>query len=203
MPKKTTLLLIFLGVVTLMLLFLALVSTRTPGPSTKLPEEKPVEKTAKVYFNPQSINLTATEGAVEIMVDTGGSDITGVQAELQYDPKSLANVKLLPKVDDDGFFGSRAVVLFNEVIPATGRISYVIAINTGEATRKGAGKIATLTFSKAQTATTSTQINFLDKTLVTKLGVEESVLKESTPLSITIDTGSQITGPRTSSTPTQ
>lgn len=197
MPKKTTLLIVILAVVTGLLLFLALVSTQSPGLKTNVPEKKLVEKTAKVNFSPQAFSLTDAAGAVDINVDTGGGDITGVQAEMQYDTKALTNVKLLPDVSGESFFGPRAVVLINEVNTATGRISFVIAINTGDEPRKGTGKIATLTFRKAPNAPASTQVNFLDKTLVTKLGVEESVLKETMPLNVTIPSGTTSNPPTT------
>lgn len=211
MPKKTTLLIIVLAVITGILLFLALVSTQSPTLKTNVPEKKAVEKTAKVYFSPEMTELASTAGTVDIIVDTGGSDITGVQAEMQFDPKALGNVKLLPDLSGNSFFGPRAVVLFNEVNATTGRISFVVAINTGDETKTGSGKIATMTFEKARNASvTSTQVNFLDKTLVTRLGIEESVLKEAKPLTITLSgvtstgTAPQVSvSPRTTTIPTQ
>lgn len=206
MPKKTTLLIILLAAVTGILLFLALASSRDTGLKTDVPPKKAVEKTARVFFNPLNVDLSAREqntvGTVDITVDTGGTEITGVQAEMQYDPKTLTNVRLLPDLAQSGFFGPRAVVLFNEVNATTGRISFVIAINTGDEPKKGTGKIATLNFERGQGAIpSSTQINFLDKTLVTTLGVEESVLKETTPLSIILFQGSTQATPQTTSFP--
>lgn len=212
MPKKTTLLIILLAAVTVVLLFMALASTQDRGLKTNVPPKKTVEKTASVFFTPLNVDLSAPAqtaiGTVDIMVDSGGAEITGVQAEMQYDPKALVNVKLLPDVTASGFFGPRAVVLFNEVNPTTGRISFVIAINTGDAPKKGAGRIAGLTFERSTTATTATttQVSFLDKTLVTTLGVEESVLKETVPLTITIDqrtVPAQTTKPTINLTPVQ
>jgi hypothetical protein len=201
MPKKTTLLIIALAVVTGALLFLAIVSTQSPGLKTNIPPKQQVEKTAKVSFSPQTIEFSGSSVSVDIVVDTGGSDITGVQAEMLYDPKALTNIRVLPTLEEGSFFGPRAVVLFNEVNAETGRISFVIAINTGDEPKKGVGKIATLTFQKAVNAPSSTQINFLDKTLVTRLGIEESVLKEAAPLTVSIPAGEVRTTPQVTRSP--
>lgn len=200
MPRKTTILIIILAAVTGVLLFLAISSERqrpsTPQ-TTIAPTKKPVAKTAKVFFNPSNLDLSAGSASpastVEIMLGTGASDVAGVQTELQFDPKALVNVRLTPAVDSASFFGATSVVLFNDVNQTTGRISYAIAINAGGNARKGIGKIATLTFQKAFNSPSVTTVAFLDKTLVTILGENESVLKETMPLNITLS--AQTTSP--------
>ena len=141
-------------------------------------------------FNPQNVDLSsgsvAPASTVEIMVDSGGQNITGVQVELQFDPKALASVKLLPEANATSFFGSTVSVLFNDVNTQTGRISYATAIPPGGTPKKGVGKIATLNFQKAYGAPSSTQIVFLDKTLVTVLGANQSALKATVPLNIVL-----------------
>lgn len=192
MPKQTTLLILVLAIVTGILVFLALKNqTFKPSPKTQVlaPTQKPVEKTARVFFSPANVDLSnlsaSSNSTVDIMVDSGGADIAGVQAELSYDPKALTNIKLIPTLDATGFFGTGATVLFNEVKQDTGRISYAVAITQGQGAKKGVGKIATLSFQKiAGSAVAATSVTFLDKTLVTKLGVNESALKEATPLNI-------------------
>ncbi|HVZ67571.1 MAG TPA: cohesin domain-containing protein [Patescibacteria group bacterium] len=199
MPKKTTILIIILALVTGVLLFLAISEgqKQTSQVNQVVPTQKPVEKTSKVFFSPQNIDLstnTATAGpTVDLMVDSGGSNIAGVQAELQYDPKAITNVKVSPASDATGFFGPSAVVLFNDVDQQTGRISFAIAISPNQKAAKGVGKLATISFSKAFGATTpTTTINFLDKTLVTQLGQTESVLKEAAPLNITLSSSQPV-----------
>lgn len=199
MPKKTTILILILAIVTGILLFLAISETKKPStPSTTVaPTKKPVAKTAKVFFNPQNLDLSAgaasPTSSVDIMIDTGGSDVAGVQTELQFDPRALVSVRLTPAVDSASFFGQTSVILFNDVNQATGRVSYAIAISPGTNAKKGIGKIATLTFQKAFNSPSATQVAFLDKTLVTILGENESVLKESMPLNITLS--AQTTSP--------
>jgi hypothetical protein len=191
MPKKTTILIAVLAIVTAVLLFLAITqgTKQLNNNQTATPTPHVVEKTAKVFFNPQNVDLaggSATPESVDIMVDTGTGEAAGVQAEMQFDPKALTNVKLVPASDASGFFGAGANVLFNDVNPTTGRISYAIAIAPSQNSHKGVGKIATLTFQRSLNATGSaTKINFLDKTLVTVLGENESVLNEALPLNIT------------------
>jgi len=221
MPKKTTILIVVLAIVTAVLLFLAVTqgSKQITNNQSATPTPHVVAKTAKVFFNPQNVDLagsSATPESVDIMVDTGNGEAAGVQAEMQFDPTALTNVKLVPASDASGFFGAGANVLFNDVNPTTGRISYAIAIGPSQASKKGVGKIATLTFQKSFNATGSaTKINFLDKTLVTVLGENESVLKETSPLNITFTNSSSvpnsvapvispiITAPLTNTTPTQ
>ena len=190
MPKKTTILILILAAVTGALVFFAVTSTQ-PQPQKKItvtPIEKPVVKTAKVFFNPQNIDISSgsavTIQTVDLLIDTGGAEISGVQAELQYDPKALTNVRLIPTADTKSFFGGGSIILFNDIVQDTGRISYVIAIGAGDNPKKGIGKIATLSFQKTPSAPSTTAIRFLDKTLVTILGVNESVLKEAMPLNI-------------------
>ncbi len=192
MPKKTTILIVILAVVTGVLLFLAITNgnQKQSSMTTILPTTPPVEKTAKVFFSPQNLDLStgsANAQSVDIMVDTGKGGIVGVQAELQFDPKALTSVKLIPTADATGFFGSGAVILFNDVNLTTGRISYAIAIGPSQKPIKGVGKIATLSFQKGYASTSNTTIiSFLNKTLVTTLGQNESVLQATTPLNIVL-----------------
>ncbi len=213
MPKKTTILILILAAVTGALLFFAVTSTK-PKPAEKptvMPVKKAVVKSAKVFFNPQNIDISnnistnaAAAQTVDLMIDSGGAEISGVQVELQYDPKAIMNVRLLPAEDAGNFFGGGSVTLFNEAVKDTGRISYVIAIGTGDDPKKGIGKIATLYFQKASSAPSATTIRFLDKTLVTILDANESVLKETMPLNIILGQSAPAAQsiPQTTSTPT-
>ena len=130
-------------------------------------------------------------------MDTGGSEVVGAQLELQYDPKSLTNVRLTPGNDVNSFFGPNVVILFNEVTPTTGRISFAIAISPDEKTKKGIGRIASLNFSRVFNAQGTTTVSFLDKTIVTILGEDDSILKETMPLNIILTQTQQFTPPAT------
>ncbi len=195
MHKQTIILIVILAVVTGVLVFLAVTNQNVlkKNQSKVVPTAKVVEKTTKVFFNPTSVSVSSAPISTDIMIDTGGSKIAGVQAELQYDPKAITNVKVNPASDTTGFFGPSATVLFNDVIQASGRISYVIAISPGESGKSGVGKIGTITFTKSPTATSSsTTINFLDKTLVSVLDANDSALKETVPLQITFSNAAPV-----------
>lgn len=199
MPRKTTILILILATVTGILLFLAVSEGKNlQAPKTSITPKKQVQKTARVFFSPQNIDLSSASGSavstVDILVDTGGSQVAGVQVEAQYDPKSLTSLSLIPAAHSQGFFGSQANILFNEIIPATGRISFAIAVSPDQSPKNGVGRIATLSFQRNFNATSSaTTINFLNKTIVTILGENESILKESVPLNVTLS--SQTTTP--------
>lgn len=201
MPRKTTILILILTTVTGILLFLAVSEGKKPQPpqTTVAPTKKQVQKTAKVFFSPQNIDLSSgtafPTSTVDVLIDTGNQEIVGVQVEAQYDPKSLTSLKLNPALDQVSFFGPNAVVLFNDINETTGRISYAVAIPPQEQTKKGVGKIATVSFSKAFSAQGITTISFLDKTIVTILGENESVLKESLPLNIILSSQTQLLTP--------
>jgi len=199
MPKKTTLLILFLSALTGMLLYLAL---QTDKRIQKLPQALPksvrihfptpaVEKTATVYFSQPSLTVNSqnsTPTAVDIMTDTGASKITGVQVELAFDPQVISSISLSPPHDDTSFFGpvSNFFVLFNETDLKTGKITYAIGISPQTKPLQGTGKIGTLTFSLKKSFSSQTVLSFTPKTLVTKEGVGESILKSTTPLTITI-----------------
>lgn len=205
MPKRTVFLAIIIAITTALLVFLAsrqqqLPKTQAP---TKISAPSTIEKTASLYFSPTNSpqDLHALEElevrvndqtSLDVIVDTGKYPITGVQFELQYDPNVLSNLSVTtPK---DSFFGesNEYFELFSDVDSNNGRVSYAVAINPKAETKQGVGKVATIKFAasnKSNQESTpiksgSTTISFIDKTLVTKEGVTESVLKETKPLTI-------------------
>ncbi len=192
MPKKTTVLIAILAVVTVVLLGLALIQSQKQNTlmTSISPTPKPVEKTAKIFFNPgtwDSTSATTPTASVDIIIDSGNSALAGAQVELQYDPKALSNVKVAPDVSTNSFFGGTANVLFNENTQSSGKVEFAIGIPPTGTAKKGSGKIATLSFQKLPgTTEASTTIVFLNKTLVLMLDSSQSVLKDTTPLMITL-----------------
>lgn len=191
MPRRTLFLIIALAVVSVFLVFLALSGDKNNIGKQLVPQkpgqtEKKDVKTTTLYFDPAALTITNTSSpsSVDVVFDTGNDEIAGVQLELSFDPKEVTNVRV--KTAPDSLFGAGATVLFNEVNLISGRISYAIAISPSQAQVKGRGKIANITFQRAFTSSLpKTQIQFLDKTMVTKLGEDESVLKQTIPLNIT------------------
>ncbi len=190
MPKKTTTLILILAVITGLLVFLAIQQTQpkaSPAPVVqKVFPTKAVAKTAILSFSPTALDLstTSTPTPVDILIDTGGVQVTGVQLEITFDPKAITNLKISPP--ENSIFGTKTdnIVLINDVNLSTGRISFAVAAVPGK-TVKGIGKVATLTIQKTfGTDTGTSQIVFLDKTMVVMPGINDSILKSSTPLTI-------------------
>ncbi|OIP57640.1 MAG: hypothetical protein COX79_04030 [Candidatus Levybacteria bacterium CG_4_10_14_0_2_um_filter_36_16] len=191
MPKKTTLLIIILAITTTVLVILAITSDQSIKPVVQKPSIAPtiaaVVKSTTLSFAPALIDASgSTPVSVDILADTSNDEISGIQVELTYDPKVITNVKIAAPLDAS-FFGLGKVLL-SEVDPTLGRVSYFFFTNSNQKGIKGAGKIATVTFQKATTALLPAQtfISFVNKTMVTKFGVSESVLKQTTPLEITL-----------------
>lgn len=192
MPKKTTILIIILTIVTAGLVFLAIKSEqKIPSLSqTSTPKTQPaskVEKTSTLFFAPSSLNASSgssTLQTTDIMINTGKDSVTGVQIELSYDPKILSNVQIASPVADS-FFGTSSIVLFKEVNQELGRISFASGIAPQETPKSGVGKVATLTFTAAKPLASDTaMIKFVDKSMVSHANTQESVLKETIPLTI-------------------
>lgn len=204
MPRKTTILIVILAVVTAILVILAVTSEQTkkyiPTPkASPTPSKTAVVPTTILSFDPSTINVVSSSvPPADIIADTGAEGITGVQVELLYDPKVLTNVKIIPPADQSlfGTGGTGYTVLFNEVKPELGRISYAIAINQTQKPAQGIGKIGTLSFQKVFGAAVSTDtfVRFVDKTMVTKLGESQNVLKQANPLTVTFQATAEPTG---------
>lgn len=195
MPRKTTILIVILAVVTTVLVILA-VSNENPQKNltgtkiTPTQVQKTVPGTAIISFNPPTVNAgSQTSMPVDIITDTAKEEINGVQVELLYDPKSITNVKIVPPTDLSLFGpgGTGYTILFNESKPELGRISYAIVASQIQKPIKGVGKIGTLFFQKTAGATASTTfVRFVDKTMITKLGSSQNALKQANPLTITL-----------------
>jgi len=102
----TTVLIIILIVATGILVYLlAFPSGKTLQISkSTAPTQTPLKKTTTLAFNPQHMNISSTSAvaSTDLIVDTDSDEISGVQAELTYDPKSITNVKIVPATGKDG-----------------------------------------------------------------------------------------------------
>lgn len=202
MPKKTTIFIAILAVVTAVLVVLAISNEQTPNRTTKNATPTPtavIPKTTNITFLPTKIDASGGQPVtVDILADTNSDQISGIQLELQYDSKLLTNVKI--STPDNSLFGTsnKYSVLFSEVNPALGRISYAAAIQPTQSPVSGLGKIATIIFQKVtQTGTflPQTTIGFVDKTMVTKINETQTVLNKTTALTVQL-----IATPATSAT---
>lgn len=190
MPRKTTILIVILAVITGILIFLAARSDLTqnlPPTATDSVSPTDVEPYAALSFSRQSIDVSSASATqtVDILIDTAGQPVAGAQIELAYDPTVLTNVKLIPA--SDPFFGPSAAVLINSVDPPQGRISYAVGISPDESEKTGSGSLVTLTFNVNRIASVATSpISFLTKSAVTTLSTQGSVLKTPEPLQIVL-----------------
>lgn len=188
MPRKTTILIIILALVTVGLLFMALrtsspLTTTTPSPKGNA---STVEKTAKLFFAPSSISTSSTSAnTVDVMLDSGESDITGVELVMSFDPKTVSSFTITAPIGENTYFGVSPTVLLNNVDLKNGRAEFSIATTLATGPKSGNGKVATIKFGVNRNSTlSSTEVEFLNNTNVVKHGESESVLKEATPLTI-------------------
>lgn len=179
-----TLLLIFLliaGVVGLLVLSI----NRTPQPSpTPAPTPVSFAKTTLFLTLGEVEGPTATDSGkkVDVNINTSENLVTAVQLELSYNPKDLMDVDIEASV-----FFQNPVVLLKNVDEKNGRVSYALGIAPGQSGVRGKGTVAVLTFNKNETsASTSTTISFLPKTLVSAQGITPSVLKSETGITFSL-----------------
>lgn len=195
LPRKTTILIVVLAIVTALLIFLAVTNETTQQilitdePQQAIPSETVIEPYATLNFSTPVLNVanspTATQ-SVDIILDTVGKGVFGAQIELQYDPSLLLNMSVNPT--PFSIFNTGATILINEVNQTQGRISYAVVLNPNEQEINGKGPIATLTFTPNRAnAIPRTEISFLPKSAVTTIAGSGSILKTTTPLSIILN----------------
>lgn len=196
MPKKTTILIVILAIITGVLIFLAVKSDQSQElgknilrqVSKSSPTQAP-KPYATLSFSPPILDVSSSQlptQSVDIVLDTNGKPTAGAQAELSYDPKVITNVTLKAPLKNQ-LFGTKPTILINSVDPAQGRISYAVGISPTDSEKKGIGSIATLTFTVNKFAgVPSSQITFLPKSAVTTLATSGSILSTTTPLKVQI-----------------
>lgn len=193
-PGKTLILISFLVTLTVALLGLSIwigsqnkpavtVATVTPTPT--------VMKTATVSFSPAILDLstaTTPSATVDIVVETAGTPITGVQAELLYDPNLITNVKILPPDPANSIFGNNPASHMNLFTDrsTSGKLTFAEVITTNSTPVSGTGSIGKLVFSIVKGTSASASITFGKETKVTTNTTQESIIKDTKPLIITL-----------------
>jgi hypothetical protein len=132
---------------------------------------------SSLYISPNPIQMASDSATCDIIINSGRNKLTGIQLEIGYDPNLLTNVK----VNQASFFPS-PTTLINSTDKKNGRISFALVISPAGSPVSGTGTVATITFEHNPVASTSnsqTEITILDKSLVSMLGVSESVLKDT------------------------
>lgn len=188
MPKKTTILIVILALITGILIFLAIRSDQNQAPPTASslpPTPTPVQPYTTLAFNPALVDASGAAGiqSTDIILDTQGKPASGVQIELTYDPAVVTNVTVTaPKTS---LFGKNPNVLFQTINQSQGRITYAVGLGPTENEISGIGAVATLHFTVIKASgLTQSKITFLPKSAVTTLSSTTSVLSSTTPLTI-------------------
>ncbi len=197
MPRKTTILIVILALVTGVLIFLAIRSDQTLNLTDNIGQQNPTPVIqvpfASLYFLQPEVNGgDSIQKSIDVMLDTGEHAVAGAQIELSYDPAVVTNVSLKPS--QNPLFGTNASVLINSVDQTQGRISYAVGIGPNDSEVSGVGSVVTLNFSVKKAQEGVSQINFIDKSAVTTLSSQESVLSNTTPLRITFTPPAQTSG---------
>lgn len=207
MSRKTLALLASLIIITVVLLGLALTSSRQKAPqpakdttTQEQPTPAPIAK-AVLSLSPNPVIVPASgTTTVDVVLNTADHQVSGVQFEIEYDPKSVTVRSIEP-----GSFFANATTPLKEINASTGKISYFMGLPPGQTPLTGEGPVARITVSRrAGAVATESPMNFLPKTYVASIGIATSVLKSSTgtvlQLSSTGSTSSPVT---TTTTPTQ
>lgn len=185
--NKTWLLVTGLVILTVILLVVSLTS-KNFSPLRSTPKEVKVDFAHTSLAVSEDVRLlTSGKYETNITINTNEDEISGVQIELSFDPKSLTNVDITP-----GTFIKEPATLIKTVDTGTGVIRYVIAIKPGDKTVKGQGVIATVSFNK--TNAEETFINFLPQSQVSTTGHNQSVLRETISAVINLETSSGQSG---------
>jgi hypothetical protein len=179
MSKRTLFLIFALFLIAFVLLMLTVYQPQALKTTQETVIKEPIAQTTLSFGNPSiatSSSISTTNYSLPINIQSGKNKVTAVQLELQYDPKILTKVAVIP-----GSFFAIPEVLLNQIDTETGRISYAFGAKLTDPGVVGKGIVANLTFSvTAPGIPEKTAIIFLPKTLVTAEGISETVLKQTT-----------------------
>lgn len=136
---------------------------------------------------------------LNVEIDTGYNQVTGVQLELGYDPEVINILDIEP-----GPFLPSAVELLNNQEIA-GRHSYMIGLPPSQNPVNGKGIVAKIVLQRnpAPTQKNQTTLSIMPKSLVTSLGIEGSVLKQADSITLQLPTVTQFPGNTEGVSPTQ
>lgn len=194
MPLRTTLLIIFLTILTSILVIYSLIldshkNTVANQTVTTTPIPTKVQRDSSLYFDPSTFtisSLASLSGKVNVVLKAPHNQVSGVQIELLYDPKVLMDVSIAtPTASFWGNNNADVQTLYKNIDPVSGRVSYIEGIPPKGQAISGSGNILTLTFKvNPLTLGTGTTIKLLDKSLVMQSQTNGSVLGKTENLNI-------------------
>lgn len=194
-PGKTLLLIGGLITLTVILMGVAIwtasKSPQKPATVANVPAPTPtVVKTAVLSFSPASLNMTTAttpSASIDVMVDTMGTPITGAQFEIDYDPTAITNVTFsAPDATNSllGPVGNYRTLFVDSNTP--GKIVVAQAVSETATPVNGTGSVGKLSFTVVKGVKPTTQLQFGKESIVTSDQTSSSILKSTTPLSITL-----------------
>ncbi len=149
---------------------------------TRLPPSLPQ---TTLRFDPNPIKLDK-DGKVhaKIYMDTKENKVSAVQLELAYDPKVLSFVSIEP----EDFFANRQEII-KRIDAQRGRITYAVGITPQQRSTpiQGEDTIVEIVFTPVSSTVKETNITFLPHTMVTALGIQNSVLRKTTNGNVLIE----------------
>ena len=189
MPKKTTILIVILAIITGFLIYLAIKSDNAQTNVYKTQAEITPTPTIQPYttfsFSPPQLDMTNSSAAqsVDVTIDTAGKPVSTAQIEFLYDPKVITKVSFAKAKTP--FFGVDQNVLIDKIDPTQGRASYVVGIPLQGAEKIGNGTVVSLKFTVVKVAEMATStISFTSKSAATTLSTQKPILQNTTPLTI-------------------
>lgn len=174
LPKRTTFFIAALALITVFLLYLAITQYPAGVKKTSVtpkPTPTPVAQTI-LSLELQPATSSSRMRTVDVHIDSGGNEVTAVQLELSFDPAAFSTVTATP-----ASFFANPDVLFKDLNMKTGNLTYALGITPTQQPVKGSGTVIELQFVPAASASGSTIVKILPKSLVTAKGVVQSVLK--------------------------
>lgn len=172
MSKRVLLIVFIVVIVTVALLGIALKGSNIPSVTPSPPPTSAIMPLTTLMINPATLDLkNGSSGVLQVDIDSSTNEITGVQLELQYDPKALTNVTIEP-----GPFLPDPLILRNKITKETGRISLILGVTPQQNPVKGKGTVATIHFTKLPSTLTETDFTILPSSEVTAEGVDTTVL---------------------------
>ncbi len=188
MPKKSTIVIIILAIITGLLIFYSMtvqVTQEKTQPKKNTSEQIEAQKTAHLFFNPTQLEVLKTSSAaasVDVMLDTGNNTVSSIQLELRFNPLMITPIDMV--IAKDGLFGPDVFQISRDIDTANGRISLLLGVPEVAKAKKGKGKVASLLFVPRYTGAEVATIDFIEKSMVLPPGSSTSVLANTTPLMV-------------------
>lgn len=188
MSKRTLGLIIFLVILTVILLYIAIVPKKPqPTPVAISPTiiasitPKPVGHTT-LSLLPNPLVVSSNSASIDVVVDSNGDQLTAVQAEISFDPKVIT-----PTTITEGNFFNTPLELLKKIDVENGRISYAVATPPNAGSKSGKGTVATINFTiNPQSTVNQTTLTLLPKSIATAERIYDSVLIKSEGTTIII-----------------